>query len=351
MNKLKILKGIVASRTKKRPFYVHFYVTRRCNLKCGMCNVWKNKDQKEMSLKEIKTAAQKLKELGTTQVVITGGEPLLRKDIFEIVSVFSRLGIITRMQTNALLLDEKKLNKLMDAGLEDISISIDTLNKKEQDRICGVKNANVSEKAINALIMMAKKKPKTISAANIVISHKNLSELVDLIKFFDSKGVWIIFNPINLSLGKTDYPFKAKADEFAFTDDDKKQAEGIYREIFKMKKQGYKILVSSKFLKQSIEYIKTGDIKWKCDAGRIYFSILPDGQFWICDEIPSKLNILDEEFMKSYKSIKFKKFCDKVQRNCEGCFYGCWREMDNLIYSPKVVLDRFMTLVRVKRKA
>ena len=82
MNTIKIAKGILLSKILRKPFYIHFYVTRRCNLRCKMCNVWKNRDSKEMNLREIKTAAQKIKKLGASHIVITGGEPLLRKDIY-----------------------------------------------------------------------------------------------------------------------------------------------------------------------------------------------------------------------------------------------------------------------------
>jgi len=350
MNKLNIIIGIFKSKFLKKPFYVHFYVTRNCNLKCKMCNVWKNKDKKFLSINEIKIIAKKIKKIGTSHVVITGGEPLLRKDLSEIISIFSKLKISTRLQTNGLLLTKEKINQLIKSGIEDITISLDTLDNKKQDYICGIKNGNISNNVLENLIYISKKMPKSMIAANIVVSHKNINELPLLIKFLDSKNIWSTFVPVNLADSKEDYLFKAKADEFKFDKKDKKNSFKIYKEILKLKKQGYKILVSSKFLKQSSKFIKYGNKKWKCDAGEFYFSIFPDGSFSPCDEIPTNLNILDKDFLEKYKDKKFKKYLHNLQTNCEGCFYGCWKETSNLINSPLVIWDRFLTILRVKRK-
>ncbi len=349
MNSLNIVLGILKSKFFKKPFYVHFYVTRQCNLKCRMCSVWKYAEKKKLSLREIKIIAEKMKKMGTSHVVITGGEPLIRNDLPEIISIFSKLKISTRLQTNGLLLTKNKLNKLIKAGLGDITISLDTLDNKKQDYICGINSANISTNALKNLIYVSKKMPRSMTAANIVVSHKNIFELTNLIKFLDSKNIWSTFVPVNLAEVK-DYLFKAKAEEFKFTSRDKKNATDIYKEILKLKKQGYKILISSKFLKDSAKFIKTGNKKWKCDAGNLYFSIFPDGSFSPCDEILTDLNILSKDFLEKYKSKKFRKFLKSLQHNCEGCFYGCWRETSNLINDPRVIWDRFLTLLRVKRK-
>jgi MoaA/NifB/PqqE/SkfB family radical SAM enzyme len=213
-----------------------------------------------------------------------------------------------------------------------------------------VGSKNISDNALNNLIEISKRMPKSINAANIVVSHKNLEELIKLIKFLDSKNIWSTFVPVNLAETKDNYLFKAKAEEFSFDSKDKKNAGKIYNDILKLKKQGYKILISSKFLKQSSKFIQDGNKKWKCDAGELYFSIFPDGSFSPCDEIPTDLNILNKDFLEKYKSKKFKKFLHLLQKNCEGCFYGCWKETSNLINSPSVICDRFLTILRVNKK-
>ncbi len=350
MDNLKIIKGIINSKLFGKPFTSKFYVTRKCNLRCGMCGVWKHTESKEMNLEEIKISAKKMKKLGICYVVITGGEPLLRKDIVEIVNIFSNLGMSTRLQTNGLLLTEEKLNKLIKAGLNDITISIDTLDNKKQDEICGIKSLNMSDKALSTLKLVSKKMPKSMTIANIVFSHKNIDEIIKLIKVLDSLDVWPTFCPVSLAEESSNQLFKAKADCFSFTKKDLDKMEKIFKEIFKLKKQGYKISLSSEYLKQSLNYIKTKNKKWKCDAGKLYFVIFPRGQFSLCDDVETKYNILDKDFVEKYKSKKFKNFMKHSRNKCEGCIYGIFRETSELINSPLVLFDRFLTIFRVKKR-
>ncbi len=350
MDTLKIVKGIISSKLFRKPFTAKFYVTRKCNLRCGMCSVWKHAESKEMSIEEIRIAAKKMKKLGISYVVITGGEPLLRKDLAKIINIFSELGMSTRLQTNGLILTEKKLNDLKKAGLNDITISIDTLDNKKQDEICGIKSLNMSSKALDTLKLVSKKMPKSMTVANIVFSHKNIDEIIKLIKVLDNLNVWPTFCPVSLAEESGSQLFKAKADCFSFTKKDLGKMEKIFKEIFELKKQGYKISLSSNYLKQSLNYIKTGNKKWKCDAGELYFVIFPKGQFSLCDDVETKYNILDKDFVKKYKSKKFKNLMKHSQNKCEGCIYGIFRETSELINSPSVIFDRFLTVLRVKKK-
>jgi len=349
MDIFKIAKGIFAAKVLKRPFYMHLFVTRRCNFKCKMCNVWKIKNEREMPIDEIRTIAKKLRKLGLTIVVLTGGEPILRKDIVEIVKSFSELGIKVRLQTNGMLLTEKKLDDLVKAGVDEISVSIDTLDNKKQSEICGV-SADVVGNAVKVLKMIVRKMPKSMPTANVVVSHKNLHEIPDMIRYFDSIGVWLNFSIVSLSFDRDDSLFRAKSDDFAFTKSDKEKTERVFREIIALKKMGYRTLSSMRFLKQTIECIKSGNERWDCEGGIMYFSIFPDGRFAMCDEITTKHNILDKNFIETFQSKAFRNSMRNVQRNCKGCFFSCWRETSNLINSPDVIFDRFLTLVRVKKR-
>ena len=83
-----ILKALV---TKKSPYYVQFYINGKCNLKCRQCNIVEtNSRVTEMSLDEISIAAQNLKKIGGAIVLLTGGEPFMRKDLPQIVEIFTK---------------------------------------------------------------------------------------------------------------------------------------------------------------------------------------------------------------------------------------------------------------------
>jgi pyrroloquinoline quinone biosynthesis protein E len=65
-------------------------VTRKCNYRCVGCSVWREQDEEELSTEEIKRGLDILRKLGVVEVLISGGNPLLRADIDEIIKYASR---------------------------------------------------------------------------------------------------------------------------------------------------------------------------------------------------------------------------------------------------------------------
>ena len=111
--------------THRQPLYVQYYVTARCNLRCQQCNViYANGDQEECSLDQAKAIAANLASIGTSIVLLTGGEPFARSDLPEIAEAFIREGIHPRIQTNGFA-SREQLERMVDAGVKDISISLD----------------------------------------------------------------------------------------------------------------------------------------------------------------------------------------------------------------------------------
>src|SRR5450631_1088795 len=80
--------------TKDSPAYVQFYVTARCNLTCEQCNViYANADQEEATTDQCRKIAENLARIGTSVVLLTGGEPFVRKDIVEIAKAMIDHGV------------------------------------------------------------------------------------------------------------------------------------------------------------------------------------------------------------------------------------------------------------------
>ena len=129
---LKLAKGILL---KTNPIYVQFYITARCNLTCQQCNIiYANADMEECDLDKIKMIAQNLSKLGVSFVLLTGGEPYMRKDLPEIIKIFTENDIHVRMQTNGFA-NEEKIHESIENGGRDISISLDSLKPLIQDKI------------------------------------------------------------------------------------------------------------------------------------------------------------------------------------------------------------------------
>jgi MoaA/NifB/PqqE/SkfB family radical SAM enzyme len=108
----------------KHPILVHIIPNRRCNLACTYCNEFDD-FSKPVPLDEMKSRLDILAGMGTSVITISGGEPLMHPEIDQIIQHIRRCGMIAGMITNGFLLDQKTIEKLNEAGLEHLQISID----------------------------------------------------------------------------------------------------------------------------------------------------------------------------------------------------------------------------------
>ncbi|MHA1156953.1 MAG: radical SAM protein [Candidatus Heimdallarchaeota archaeon] len=142
-NKISIARKFLRSRLHTliddksfHPLFVHFECTDRCNMKCSFCNVWrKNRSKNEATTQKFKNRLLECWDLGCSFIGITGGEPLLREDIGELLEFSSRIGLINGLVTNGILLDKK-----IDAILKYcnfFSVSFDVNNKQSFNRTRG----------------------------------------------------------------------------------------------------------------------------------------------------------------------------------------------------------------------
>ena len=146
-------------------------VTSKCNLHCKHCRV--NEIERDLSIDELKIIFNKLEDFKPRGVFISGGEPLTRRDIVEIVKESKKLAPVTILNTNSLLLTEDLLKKLIDAGLNYIQVSLDGV-EKDHDFIRG---DGTYKKTIEKLRLINKYKDKIKLHINSVVSKVNLDSM------------------------------------------------------------------------------------------------------------------------------------------------------------------------------
>ena len=123
--------------------YIRLSITDVCNFKCGYClpdgyKIDKSDNRTFINADEIGRLAKALSELGVCKIRLTGGEPTVRKDFFDIIKVLKFDAGISNVviTTNGYHLD-KKAKLLVDSGLTGINISIDSLSKETFKKITG----------------------------------------------------------------------------------------------------------------------------------------------------------------------------------------------------------------------
>ena len=122
------------------PTYLHISVTERCQCHCVHCYARGREEErlKELDTAEVRSLIDQGRRLGAAYVVFSGGEPLLRKDIVELVSYAHRKGLITRINTNGLLFTPENTKRLKEAGLTQAGVSIDDPDPEVHDRLRGL---------------------------------------------------------------------------------------------------------------------------------------------------------------------------------------------------------------------
>ncbi|MFX1257310.1 MAG: radical SAM protein, partial [Promethearchaeota archaeon] len=162
------------------PSKVYLELTRKCNLKCKTCyNKSRNKLTKELTKEEIFKIFNDLKNGGTFEIRITGGEPTLRYDFFDIVNYAHNLGFFVSVGTNGIL-SNKMLEKISKTPIDLIIISLDG-PEKINDSIRG--NGSFA-KSINSLRYLSQKTDKQLRIS-MVIGKYNVNNIDFVVKLAD----------------------------------------------------------------------------------------------------------------------------------------------------------------------
>src|SRR5919206_1939598 len=119
-----------AFASTKHPVLVHIVPMRRCNLACAYCNEY-DKTSDPVPIETMLKRIDKLAEFGTSVVTISGGEPMMHPQIYEIIARIRHHGMIAGLISNGYYFQSEKVKKLNDAGLDYLQISIDNVNPDE----------------------------------------------------------------------------------------------------------------------------------------------------------------------------------------------------------------------------
>tara|TARA_Y100000031_G_scaffold150974_1_gene191317 strand:- start:211 stop:1284 length:1074 start_codon:yes stop_codon:yes gene_type:complete len=157
------------------PRLIAFELTGSCNLKCVHCraSAANQRDPKELSTQEIKGVIDDITSFSNPIMILTGGEPLLRDDLYEIAKHATDNGLRVVLGTNGTLINDEVAEKLIGVGVKRVSISIDCAYAEEHDEFRGV--AGAYKKALRGI--KACNKAGLEFQVNTTVTRRNLAEL------------------------------------------------------------------------------------------------------------------------------------------------------------------------------
>lgn len=320
LGELTLLKNARDELRKKHELVDLFWeCTLTCNAKCKHCgsSAEKKKYEGELTTEEIKSAFKQIaNDMDASRILInvTGGEPLVRKDLCDVMEFASKeLGFQWGMTTNGILLNDENIEKLKKANMETISISIDGL-EQTHDKFRGIPGS------YNIIINNIKKLKKANFVKHLQVTtvfHKdNISELDELYEVMlglelDSWRL-VSMDPI----GRAN-----ENDELLLNGKEIKQLLDFIKSKKKNKRleltygcPGFLGLDYEKEVRKNYFY---------CRTGINVASILYNGDLFVCPNVP-RINRLIQGNIKrdNFKEVwdnKYKEFREKDRTKCEKC--------------------------------
>lgn len=169
-----------------KPLWLVLELTYRCPLACPWCSnpVDYTRYDNELTTEEWKRVLREGRELGALQLGFTGGEPMLRKDVEELVGEAHRLGYYTNLITSGIGLSERRLELLKDAGLNQIQLSIQSSDRQMTDSLVGARAFDHKLKV--AQLIKAYGFPMVL---NVPVFRQNVDLAAEILEMAESIGV------------------------------------------------------------------------------------------------------------------------------------------------------------------
>ncbi len=333
---LSTLRHFVPAYLQRRPFYISFDITYRCNLKCIVCPLWSGSHvviDKELNTDEICAVIDDACEhLPPVRFRLVGGEPLIRRDVPEIVAYIKQRDMPTEVVTNGVLIDESMAEALVSAGLDHLRISIDAVGDR-LDEIRG--GRRVWDRIVDGLKLIRSAKERRKANRPLVtfcctVSRLNLDCWTDVYEASKRFGADFIWYPV-LDFhrhGETNAHAGAPAVPYAL---DRKDREAVRCSASQIEggTEG-RTKVASVTLKRAsrfiFDYVKY-NLQWgtSCPRAYAFLTIDPYGNLVPCrwTDKCSLGNVRNQPFHEIYNGPKRRDFLTSCSANplaaCQCC--------------------------------
>ncbi len=329
------MKGKSENKDLLNPQVCVLEVLEKCMLRCKMCGNWKCKGTPdELSIDEWKNFIVRLREqLGTQiEINITGGEPLLKEGVLDLIRFTARQGFKVIMVSNAYLIDETLAREIAGSGLNCLGISLDSLDEKTHDYIRGVEG--VYKKVFRAIDYLDKFRVDgfSLSLQTIIMKH-NLAEIIELAEWGERDR-----RIGNMYFQAIVQPNFSSSDDGWFTDnkwylrdefkglwpDNTEEVNAVIDGLIELKKRGFKIanpLGQLEAFKLYFQDPQGFNRKVKCRKGKHIFSVSPLGDINLC-HIYGRVGNLRAEGV-NLRDLWYSREANEIRRKMESCQKYC----------------------------
>jgi radical SAM protein with 4Fe4S-binding SPASM domain len=322
------------------PFLVVWDFTHKCNLNCKHCYSNSGAEvETELTTEEALRVVDQLADFGVTALAFSGGEPLIRKDFFEVASYAAKRGLYVSVATNGTLLTEENVKRLKQAKINYVEVSIDGARAQTHDSFRGV--PGTFDKAVAGLKNCVR--ADVCACIATTATKSNIAEIPGILDFAEEIGAerFTFFNFIPTGRGKEHYDQDLSPEEreqlmFYLLDRMSKgykvtiltTAPQLARLALQCQRPGDEATMSMAHMqtvKVSKKAVPLADFIGGCGAGRLYCSLSPQGDVHPCVFFPVNVgNLKKEKFGDIWlNSTLFNTLRDreKLKGACGKCSY------------------------------
>ncbi len=342
-------------RDNNLPVFCLLVVSKICNFRCKMCNMWKNKERdinrKELTIEEMKAFVDDLRNVTTEPIFIhlIGGEAFLRKDLMEIVSYIRKSGFNSSITTNGYYIDEEMAKRVIASRLTGIFLSLDGLKEETHDYLRGVKGSY--RKVLEAIELLDRhrrdnRKDAISIGITMTIMDKNLDEVLELTEWvnnnekLDNLFLNACLQPFDCDDAEKEW-FNNSRNSEVWPRDTKKVCD-VLEKLAVLKEKGYKICNPPEQLRLVKEYFRNPyrfvhDSKVKCPRGDLAPEINAYGDINMCFYMEPVSNIRERKFSEVWFSEDMKKAQDTINNCKKDCdiVVNCFYKIENITGTGK----------------
>ncbi|MCM8796154.1 MAG: radical SAM protein, partial [Candidatus Omnitrophica bacterium] len=240
---------VIFNKLSITPILSSVMITGRCNSCCVTCGIWRSQPEGELTTNEWKNVFLQLRNEGVLYLNITGGEPLLRDDLVELVDYANSLGFYISIATNGYLLTEGLSLRLIDAGVKLFTISLDAIGAVF-DRMRGFNGAYKKVNFICRRLSQIRKYKKIEILISATLTKETLETILDVVEFAQGLDIPVFFALVDF----TPYFFlTAKNNALWISSEKEKLLDEIINELIKIKRKKDSLIRQSY---TSLHYIK-----------------------------------------------------------------------------------------------
>ncbi|HEY2515442.1 MAG TPA: radical SAM protein [Polyangiaceae bacterium] len=173
------------------PTSCNYYVTLRCNQRCTFCNIPHTNSgspSREPTMEQVTANLRDLKRLGVFGIDVTGGEPLLYRNLIEMLTLAKQMRFMTSVTTNGMLYP--KFAERLVGKVDALLFSIDSTDPAEHDRIRAMKSFHLAMEALSVARKL--KQPLYISH---VVTNESFDKVDEMIRFAKEQRAILYLNP------------------------------------------------------------------------------------------------------------------------------------------------------------